>query len=94
MTVMKNEKWKMKNGAGACLLALLICTPQPGFAQDAHAGHGASGQASSPVQLPSRTGHDALPAAEEQASEALRKSPRHGEWADIKVPGSPQKPDA
>jgi carboxymethylenebutenolidase len=87
----------MKQGsiAGACLLAFLVCTPRPGLAQDAHAGHGASGQApaapaAAAVPLPPRTGTDALPAAEEQAAEALQKSPRHGEWADIKVPGSQQ----
>ncbi|HEX2309735.1 MAG TPA: dienelactone hydrolase family protein, partial [Vicinamibacterales bacterium] len=82
--------------ASASLFALLICTPAAGFAtQDAHAGHSASGQApaaqaTAAVQLPARSGNDALPAGEEQASEALQKSPRHGEWADIKVPGGQQ----
>jgi carboxymethylenebutenolidase len=47
-------------------------------------------QADSLPRRPPRTGNDALPAGEEQASEALKKSPRHGEWADIKVPGSQQ----
>lgn len=29
-----------------------------------------------------------LPAGEDDAKAALEKSPRHGEWADVKVPGS------
>jgi carboxymethylenebutenolidase len=31
-----------------------------------------------------------IPPAEEQAKAALEKSPRHGEYTDVKVPGSPQ----
>jgi carboxymethylenebutenolidase len=31
-----------------------------------------------------------IPPAEEQAKAALEKSPRHGEYVDVKVPGSPQ----
>src|SRR5262245_54657653 len=31
-----------------------------------------------------------IPPAEEQAKATLEKSPRHGEYADVKVPGSPQ----
>src|SRR5215468_11319542 len=30
-----------------------------------------------------------LPAGQEDAKTALEKSPRHGEYADVKVPGSP-----
>ena len=93
---MKNEKCKMKPGwaASAPLIAFLVCTPDAGFAQDGHAGHSASGQAppapAAAVQRPARSGNDSLPPGEEQASEALQKSPRHGEWADIKVPGGQQ----
>ncbi|MBZ5535590.1 MAG: dienelactone hydrolase family protein [Acidobacteriia bacterium] len=32
-----------------------------------------------------------LPAGEEQAKTALEKSPRHGEYVDVKLPGSDQK---
>src|SRR5262245_35092522 len=31
-----------------------------------------------------------IPPAEEQAKAALEKSSRHGEYVDVKVPGSPQ----
>jgi carboxymethylenebutenolidase len=31
-----------------------------------------------------------LPPAEEQAKAVLEKSSRHGEYTDVKVPGSPQ----
>src|SRR4029450_6423783 len=92
----KNEKCNVTRGiaGSALLLAYLIGTAAAGFAQDGHAGHGASGQAppapAAAVQLPARSGNDSLPAGEEQASEALQKSPRHGEWADIKVPGGQQ----
>jgi carboxymethylenebutenolidase len=77
------------------LIALAFTIASSARAQDAHAGHGGAAQAQSapaatPAPPPPRTGNDALPAGEEQASEALKKSPRHGEWADIKVPGSQQ----
>ena len=32
-----------------------------------------------------------LPAGEERALEALNASPRHGEWADVAIPGTDQK---
>jgi carboxymethylenebutenolidase len=38
-----------------------------------------------PIPLPPRD--PALPPAEEQAKESLSASPRHGEWADVRVPG-------
>jgi carboxymethylenebutenolidase len=34
------------------------------------------------------SGQTSLPPAEEQAKSALDKSPRHGEWADVKVAGA------
>lgn len=33
---------------------------------------------------------DSLPPSEETAKDKLNKSPRHGEWTDVKVPGSTQ----
>src|SRR5689334_23328759 len=45
----------------------------------------ASNPAPPPIPLPPRD--PALPPAEEQAKESLSASPRHGEWADVKVPG-------
>jgi hypothetical protein len=44
-----------------------------------------SNPAPPPIPLPPRD--SALPPAEEQAKESLSASPRHGEWADVKVPG-------
>ena len=74
---MHNEPCNMPRGiaARALLLAYLIGTTAAGFAQDAHGGYGAGGQAQAQpaaavVQLPARTGNDSLPAGEEQASEA------------------------
>ena len=54
--------------------------------QDTHARHTPQMEAKSP-----QAGQVAgIPPAEEQAKDALNRSPRHGEWADVKVPGSPQ----
>jgi carboxymethylenebutenolidase len=50
--------------------------------QDPHAGHGAV----KPGQVEGT--NDALPPAAEHAVEALKNSPRHHEWVDVKVPGS------
>lgn len=44
-----------------------------------------SAPAPSPTPVPPDPG---LPPAEEQARAALNASPRHGEWIDVKVPGS------
>jgi carboxymethylenebutenolidase len=73
----------------AALAILLLAAPGArgvAYAQDAHADHA---QAAAPVavELPARTGNDALPAAESQAKDALEKSPRHGEWVDVPVIG-------
>jgi carboxymethylenebutenolidase len=45
----------------------------------------------SPAAAPASPRDEKLPAAEETAKAALEKSPRHGEWVDVKVPsgGSP-----
>jgi carboxymethylenebutenolidase len=42
------------------------------------------------VMSPTLAQAASIPPAEEQAKAALEKSPRHGEYADVKVPGSPQ----
>ena len=60
----------------AGLLVLAQAAPPPGSSAAADA-------TSSPVlSLP-------LPAAQDDAKAMLEKSPRHGEYADVKVPGSP-----
>jgi carboxymethylenebutenolidase len=60
----------------------------PGAAQtDPHAHHDAaptSGQATTPAA----TRNQAIPADADNAKAALNASPRHGEWADVKVAGS------
>ncbi len=72
-------------GAFALLLSPVVASVAR--AQDAHADH-AQAAAAAAVELPARTGNDALPAGESQAKEALEKSPRHGEWVDVPVTGS------
>src|SRR5262245_65829373 len=42
-----------------------------------------------PVAAPARD--ESLPPAEDQAKAALEKSPRHGEYVDVAVPGSPTR---
>ena len=69
------------------VLILLLGVTSSGRAQDTHAGHGAAPGQAAATAAPGRTGSDALPAGEEQAKAALDKSPRHGEWADVPVPG-------
>jgi carboxymethylenebutenolidase len=66
-----------------CLLSAL-----PAFAQtDPHAGHAQekAAAAATPAAAPVPR-NEALPADADQAKEALAKSPRHGEWVDIKLP--------
>ncbi|MEP6767633.1 MAG: dienelactone hydrolase family protein [Acidobacteriota bacterium] len=62
----------------------------PAFAQDPHAGHaGAAPQttASAGPSAPAAVRDLSLPPSEEQAKAVLEKSPRHGEYADVKLPG-------
>jgi carboxymethylenebutenolidase len=48
-----------------------------------------SAQAPPPAASPSPSPRDPnLPPSEQQAKAALEKSPRHGEWIDVKVPGA------
>jgi carboxymethylenebutenolidase len=55
---------------------------------DPHAGHYAMAlQAGGATSGPR---DEKLPAADEQSKAAINSSPRHGEWVDVKVPGSPQ----
>lgn len=56
--------------------------------QDPHATHTkteSTTQAQTPVPV-----DESLPPGEEQAKAALEKSPRHGEYVDVKMPGSDQ----
>lgn len=46
----------------------------------------AASPSQAPAAAPAAPRDETLPAAEETAKSALEKSPRHGEWADVKVP--------
>ena len=65
----------------------------PAATADAHAGHAdhaapaTAGQASSGASAAAQQGAANLPPAEETAKARLNSSPRHGEYADITVPG-------
>lgn len=65
--------------AGIVLLAGAVAS-----AQDHDHGMHAATVAGTPQQ----PGDPALPPGEEQAKQALETTPRHGEWADVKVPGT------
>jgi carboxymethylenebutenolidase len=69
--------------SATCLLAAA-----PALAQaDPHAGHGQekTATAATPAAAPAPR-NEALPPDADQAKGALAKSPRHGEWVDIKLP--------
>ena len=66
----------------------LVClvAAAPAVAQtDPHAGHAQEKPAAAPTAAPAPR-NEALPPDADQAKEALVKSPRHGEWVDIKLP--------
>jgi carboxymethylenebutenolidase len=68
------------------LMFLAACATARAQAPDPHAGHAAASQeqtATAAVYIPGP-----LPPAAEHAKQAIESSPRHGEWADVKVPGS------
>lgn len=70
---------------GAAAIAALSVAPA--FSQDEHAGH-----AMAPTQPPAAatgTRNPSLPPDNDAAREQLAKSPRHGEWVDIKMAGGP-----
>ncbi|MDQ2869857.1 MAG: dienelactone hydrolase family protein [Acidobacteriota bacterium] len=70
----------------AALMFLSALTPA--LAQDPHAAHGAAAPrttASPGPAAPAAVRDPSLPPSEEQAKAALDKSPRHGEYADVKM---------
>ncbi len=74
----------------AIVLTILVGFSNPAAAQDPHAGHAAASTpaAASPGAPASVTPRDPnLPPSEEHAKAALDKSPRHGEYADVGLPG-------
>jgi len=66
-------------------IAIAALSITPAFAQDPHAGHTMpAAQAPAPgVRDPN------LPPDNDAAKEQIAKSPRHGEWVDIKLPAGP-----
>jgi carboxymethylenebutenolidase len=75
-------------------LALLITSPLALSAQgkpaqekpDPHAEHQHSAPAASATPATAAARDESLPPSEQQAKAALDKSPRHGEWVDVKLP--------
>jgi carboxymethylenebutenolidase len=68
----------------ATLIALLsLCFASASFAAQDDAKDAAPAAAQAPA-----AGGTKIPPGEQQAKAALEKSPRHGEWVDITVPGS------
>lgn len=78
------------------VLALLLTSPLAVFSQekpaqekpDPHAGHHSSAPptSNSAAAKPAAARDESLPPSEQQAKAALEKSPRHGEWVDVKLP--------
>src|SRR2546425_8612894 len=65
-------------------LAIAALSATPAFAQDEHAGH------TMPMAQPAPgTRNPNLPPDNEAAKDQLAKSPRHGEWVDIKMGSGP-----
>ena len=75
----------------AVALLLFVSASTPARAQDPHAGHAgheaaATSTSSGAAALAPRDAN--LPPSEDQAKAALDKSPRHGEYAEVRLPGS------
>jgi carboxymethylenebutenolidase len=68
--------------------AALAASPASAQQPDAHAGHALPAQTTSAAPTQPRPANPALPPGANTAAEDLKKSPRHGEYMDIKVPGA------
>jgi carboxymethylenebutenolidase len=75
--------------AFSVIAAVALLFPVTAFGQDAHAAHAVEAPMvqASPAQTASIPDNPNLPAGEEGAKARLEKSPRHGEYADVPVPG-------
>ncbi len=69
---------------GVLLAALLVTASPSGAQSDPHAGH-ATEKAAAPAAAPVPR-NESIPPDADQARAALAKSPRHGEWVDLKLP--------
>src|SRR5579864_4576444 len=63
----------------------LLAQQTAGGGQMAPQGAGRTGAPQQPAYTAPK--NDAVPPADPYVDEALKTSPRHGEWVDIKVPG-------
>src|SRR5512144_3279563 len=77
-------KQAVLTGIAVIAIAVPALAQQPA---DPHAGHAMPSQESSKPAQPA-TVNPALPPDANRAAEAIKTSPRHGEYVDIKVPGS------
>jgi carboxymethylenebutenolidase len=68
------------------LVVVATLVPVRALAQDAHAGHSADTAATQAAATPTPDNTN-LPAGEDGAKARLEKSPRHGEYAEVPVPG-------
>ena len=66
--------------------SLVSARPVAAQTPDPHAGHAQEVPAARAAVAGPR--NEALPPSDEAAKDALDKSPRHGEWADVKMSGS------
>jgi len=77
----------------AVITILLLAAPTGLWAQADHSGHSAPAPASAAMATAAPAAASArdesLPPSESQAKAALDKSPRHGEFVDIKMPSGP-----
>jgi carboxymethylenebutenolidase len=70
----------------AAIAASMLLSLAPGFSYAQEHQHASPPAAATPVPSPAPKDEN-LPAAEETAKAALDKSPRHGEYVDVKRPG-------
>jgi carboxymethylenebutenolidase len=73
----------------AVMTVVFLALP-PGLSAQANpAGHPADPSITAAATVPARARDESLPPSEPQAKAALDKSPRHGEFVDIKMPAGP-----
>lgn len=73
------------------LLVLSVSASQPTEEpQDPHAAHAQQAATPAPAASPAVPVDESLPPPDERAKAVLAASPRHGEYADVRLPGSEQ----
>ncbi len=76
---------------GFMMAGLILCSGSPGIFGQEHVHPAGAEQMGASQTTQAAARDEKLPAGEEQAKMALEKSPRHGEYVDVKVTGSDQK---